>query len=229
MGKIVCIDAGHGGRDSGAVNSSRYEKYDTLKLANSLKKELEAQGITAIMTRTEDQYVALKERTDFANKHKADLFISLHRNAFTNNTANGVENWIYVSADSNEQRYAALIMSELKAVGIQSDRGVKRGNFHVTRESKMPACLLELGFISNSKDNELLDKKLYLYTKGIARAICNFLGMPFEEDPIINEGDCSDGASCRLYRVQVGAYKDIENANRVAAELKEKGYPAITV
>ncbi len=229
MSKIVCIDAGHGGSDSGAVNKSRYEKYEALKLANILRGELLKQGITVIMTRTEDKYVSLNERTKIANENKADLFISIHRNAFTNDTAYGVENWIYAKTDADTERYAHGIMDELEAVGIQSHRGVKRGNFHVTRETKMPACLLELGFITNSKDNELFDRKIYLYAKAIAKAICSHLGVWVKANEIVNENDCSDGACCQLYRVQIGAYRDVENANRIAVELKEKGYPAIVV
>ncbi|MEG0693404.1 MAG: N-acetylmuramoyl-L-alanine amidase [Oscillospiraceae bacterium] len=229
MSKTVCIDAGHGGRDSGAVNKSRYEKYDTLKLANILKSELSKLDVNVIMTRTEDKYVSLSERTDFANKNKADLFISIHRNAFTSDSANGVEIWIYVKTDENTERCAKGIINELEAVGIQSDRGVKRGNFHVTRETKMPACLLELGFISNPKDNELFESKIYLYAKAIAKAVCEHLGICVKEDEVIQENNCADGASCRLYRVQVGAYKNEENANKVVAELKEKGYSAFVV
>lgn len=223
MSKIVCIDAGHGGRDSGAVNGSRYEKYDTLKLALLLKKSLQKSGVTVILTRSEDKYVTLQERTDLANSKEADLFISLHRNAFTNSGANGVEAWVYLTATGETHQYAALVLNELESVGIQVLRGLKQGNFHVTRETKMPSCLLELGFISNKKDNELFDEKIYQYADAIARAMCTFLGIKPDED-IIDEGNCSDGAACKLYRVQVGAYKNAENAHRVADELKELGY-----
>lgn len=229
MSKTVCLDPGHGGKDSGAVNKTRYEKYDTLKMANILKNELTKLGIKVIMTRTEDKFVSLAERTDFANNNKADLFISLHRNAFTNDTANGVENWIYFKAGSSTELFAKGIMNAAKEVGIQSNRGVKRGNFHVTRESKMPACLLELGFISNAKDNELFDSKLNQYSKAIAKAVASHLGVNVKDDEVINENDCTDGASCRIYRVQVGAYKNEQNAKNIAKELTEKGYSAFVV
>lgn len=229
MSKIVCIDAGHGGRDSGAVNGSRYEKYDTLRFSNALKNELSSQGVKVIMTRKEDKYVTLRERTDFANKNKADFFISLHRNAFTNYKANGVENWIYFRPQSATEGFAKSIMNELVKVGVQSDRGVKQGNFHVTRETKMPACLLEMGFISNKKDNELFDKKIYLYAKAISKAICNQLGVPIKDDDVVDDDDGTDGASSRLYRVQVGAFRYPENAKMVATQLNQKGFPAIII
>ena len=80
-GNTVCIDAGHGGYDVGATNGERYEKDDNLRLAKAVEAELKARGINTIMTRSDDTYVSLEDRCKTANKKKADLFISLHRNS----------------------------------------------------------------------------------------------------------------------------------------------------
>lgn len=226
---LICLDAGHGGRDSGAVNGSRYEKNDTLKLATILRASLLKKGLNVIMTRTDDSYSSLKERSDFANKNKADYFISLHRNAFTDGTAKGVENWIYAPSNKKTEDFAAVILGQIAKVGVSANRGVKKGNFHVTRETNMPACLLELGFISNAQDNQLFDKNLNSYADAISKAILDFLGIKDTSDEIINDGDCSDGAACKLYRVQIGAYKQRENADKIAKELLDKGYNAVVV
>ena len=228
MLKTVCIDAGHGGSDSGAVTGSRYEKYDTLKFSNCLKNALMELGVDVIMTRTQDEYVSLSDRFEFAKINNADFFISIHRNVFTNHVENGVESWIYLKDDTGSQVYAQGIMSALKDVGIQSDRGVKCGNFQVTKQATIPSCLLELGFISNPKDNELFDRKIYQYAKAVAKVIALQLGFD-GIDEIINENDNSDGASCRLYRVQVGSFKKQELANQVVEELMKQGYSAFVI
>ena len=88
---VVCIDAGHGGTDAGAINNNRYEKDDTLKIAKLIEKYLKEQGIKTVMTRTNDTYVSLRERCKIANKKRADLFISIHRNSAEQ--GNGVEIW----------------------------------------------------------------------------------------------------------------------------------------
>ncbi|MEG2813907.1 MAG: N-acetylmuramoyl-L-alanine amidase [Oscillospiraceae bacterium] len=181
MGKIICLDAGHGGKDSGAILSSRFEKNDTLRMVFAIKAELIKQGFTVILTRDSDEYVSLQERSNFANQKKADYFISIHRNAFSLAIANGVENWIYERTDAQTQKAAELILNEVVGVGVQSNRGVKRGNFHVTRETTMPACLLELNFISNPKDNELFDKNFEGYAKAICKGICKFFNYSYKD------------------------------------------------
>lgn len=221
---IICIDAGHGGRDSGAVNGSRYEKNDTLKLANLVKAALNKKGVKVIMTRTDDSYVSLKERSDFANNGKADYFISLHRNAFTDITANGLENWIYEATNSKTEAYAKAVFDEVLKIGGFASRGVKRGNFHVTRETKMPACLLELGFISNLQDNLVFDRNLTKNAEAIAGAIASYAGI---KEPPINPPIPPSIPELPLYRVQVGAFAQRENAEKTAKELAEKGYSSI--
>lgn len=179
MSKIICIDAGHGGKDSGAVNGNRYEKNDNLRFALALGTVLTRCGFRVFQTRTSDATLSLQDRTNFANRLNAHYFISVHRNSHTLSFANGVENWIYKNTDKATADYATAIQDELVKVGVQSDRGVKKGNFHVTRETKMPACLLELGFIKNAKDNALYDSKFNDYVEAVVKGICKFNGVAY--------------------------------------------------
>ena len=222
MSKIICVDPGHGGSDSGAVNGSRYEKDDTLRIALLVRDNLSAQGCTVYMTRTTDEYVSLQERARIANDNKADVFISLHRNAFTNSSAKGIENWIYHGTDQTTEQFAKYVQDAVIGVKAQADRGVKKGNFYVTRETYMPACLLELGFISNDTDNQYFDQNIDEYAKAITKAICTYLNIPYNEGTTPEPPVTDD----KYYRVQVGAFKDKANADRLCEELKANGYTA---
>lgn len=175
---VVCLDAGHGGKDVGSVsaNGKRYEKDDTLALVWQVKKELEKQDIKVVLTRTDDTFVTLEERCRIANWRRADLFVSIHRNSSKN--GDGVEVWVNQKSDVMSEKLANDILKELESTNIQSNRGVKTGtseqkgnDYFVNKNTKMPSCIIELGFISNTKDNELLDKNQEDYAKAIARAI----------------------------------------------------------
>jgi len=196
MNKTIFLDPGHGGRDPGAVNGTRFESHDNLRLALRVQALLERQpGVTVVMSRTQDVFVSLGDRANHANRVGADLYISLHRNAFTNSTANGFENWIYTIAGAMDEGAAREILERVVKVGVQSNRGIKRGNFHVLRESRMPSVLVELGFISNTEDNRLFDTHFEAYAQAIAQGACASLGIPYNgEQPRL------------LARIQLGAY-----------------------
>ncbi len=171
----VCIDPGHGGKDGGANSGSRLEKDDVLKLAQKVAALLEEQNIKVIMTRDDDSYPTLSERCNIANNAKADYLVSIHRNK---GNGYGVETWISVKATQEDKDLANNIMAGLKDVGIQRDRGVKTGSQSDSKEdlavngsSNMPSCLIELGFMNNSKDNQLFDSHLSDYAEVIANAI----------------------------------------------------------
>lgn len=227
---IICIDAGHGGYDSGAVNNKRYEKDDNLKMALILEKELLKYGFTVIQTRLTDKHISLNERSNLANKSNSDVFISLHRNAFINSSACGVENWIYEKADEKTKQFATFIYEEILKTNVQKNRGVKKGNFHVLRETKMPAFLLELGFISNNKDNELFDKYCEQYAKAIVKGIINYFNLNYSNfKPNIDINEKHIPLKQELYKVQVGAFKEKENALKLIKELEQKGYKAFLI
>lgn len=180
MSKLkVCIDAGHGGKDSGAVNDKRYEKKDTLAIAKRLGKVLKANGIEVCYTRTTDIYDSVSIKAKKGNDSKADYFISIHRNAATSTIAHGVEVCI---CNSKYKKYdiANNICKNLFKNGF-TNRGVKiRNDLCVLNRTNMPAILVEVGFISNINDNEILDTKFASVVNSIARGFMQSIGMEFK-------------------------------------------------
>lgn len=172
---VVCIDAGHGGKDGGASYGDRLEKDDTLRLAQKVREILEAQNISVVMTRDGDTYPTLTERCEIANAADADYFVSIHRNA---GGGYGVETWISAHGNGEGKTLAENIMSGFDSAGIQDNRGIKSGSegdssrdWVVTRKSKMPSCLVEMGYIDNKKDNALFDENLTAYATAIADGV----------------------------------------------------------
>lgn len=185
---LVVIDAGHGGYDPGAVgrdaegNIILYEKEVCLKIAQKVKQKLESRGIAVLMTRSgdvalgSDEMTDLLERAKIANDADADLFVSIHNNAFTNPVASGT--CVLYSGLTPSKDYgvsgkdvAGIIQKLLvKATGL-SDRGiVARPNIVVLRETKMPAVLIECAFITCPADQQILSNDVKL--TAIADAIC---------------------------------------------------------
>jgi len=173
--KTIVIDAGHGGSDPGAVSHGRLEKDDNLNLALAVARRLEEQGQQVIMTRRGDVFVSLAERSAISNRNNTDLFVSIHRNAAASPSANGVENFVHTNATPAETQYAQTVLDEVVRAGVQSNRGVKRGNFAVLRETRAPAMLLEMGFLTNDRDNVLFDRHFDEYAAAIARGIIRAL------------------------------------------------------
>lgn len=216
MNKIVVLDAGHGGKDAGAVNGTRYEKNDVLKLSLEVEKLLKKQsGITVHLTRSKDEYVELYSRSVFSNNLKADVFVSIHRNAHTNSSGNGTENWVHPQAPPTDTVLATEILDRLVAVGVGTNRGIKKGDYSVLRNTKAPAVMIELGFITNASDNNLFDSNFNGYAKAIAQGICAYLGIDY------------NGETPKQYaRIQTGAYTYPDNeagARKALAEIKEVG------
>ena len=177
MDFTVCVDAGHGDYDGGTTDASgkRYEKDDNLRLAKAVEAELKARGINTIMTRSDDTYVSLEDRCKTANKKKADLFISLHRNSADSGC--GFEIWTLKNSPPDDLLLAENIMESLDEVGLSKNRGVKGGiagngnNYYVNKNTDMPSCLAEMGFITDDGDNALFDKNLQSYAAAIADAV----------------------------------------------------------
>lgn len=156
--KLVVIDAGHGGKDPGAISVNKYKEKDfalatTLKIQALLENE---PNIELVLTRSGDTYPTLQERAKLANNLNADLFISIHANSIaagSKSNPSGVETY-YTRKESLQ--FANVVHKYLvPATGLQ-DRKVRQANYHVTRETKMPAILLECGYLSNTKDEALL-------------------------------------------------------------------------
>lgn len=176
----VCIDAGHGGKDAGAVNGTRYEKTDTLRIAKRLGKVLKANGIEVCYTRSTDNYDSPLDKAKKGNASKADYFISIHRNAAVSSIAHGTEVLI---CNSNNKKYdiAKAICRQFKERNGFTDRGIKmRNDLTVLNKTSMPAILVEVGFISCKQDNELLDANFASVVNSIARGFMQGIGKEFK-------------------------------------------------
>ncbi len=173
---VVCIDAGHGGDDVGAILDKRYEKDDTFEIAKLVKKYVEKQNVKVVMTRKKDKTVSLEERCKIANTKRTDFFVSIHRNSAK--TGNGIEIWCNSSKREEDTNLANTILEKLQNTEIQKNRGIKYGtidgessDYYVLKNTNMPSCLIELGFITDEKDNQLLDSHKKEYAKAIADGI----------------------------------------------------------
>jgi N-acetylmuramoyl-L-alanine amidase len=187
-GKIIAIDAGHGGPDPGAVGlNGTKEKVITLDIAKRLAKILEARGAKVIMIRQDDKEVGLYQRTDKANAAKADIFVSIHINANTNRSLGGTSTYVYSGAGDTKQaarikesnRLAGYVQQELlKTLGLR-DVGVRSANFVVLRTSNMPAILAELAFVSNLAEEKYINTENFKNSS--AEALAKGIGLYFSE------------------------------------------------
>lgn len=150
--KIV-IDPGHGGEDNGATGASgQFEKDFTLSLSKKVEKLLKQEsGIEVFMTRTDDSFISQESRyrPKYANKLNADLFISIHGNTFSDPDVSGTETFYY---HKNSRLLAEIIQKHVvEATGFK-DRGVQKQNLFVVKDTKMPAVLIEVGYLTNPQN-----------------------------------------------------------------------------
>lgn len=171
----IMLDAGHGGRDPGAVYNGRQEKDDVLKLVLAIGEILQNSGIDVEYTRTTDIYETPFQKATEANEAGVDFFISIHRNSSPlANQYMGVESLIY-NLSGIKYEMAENINAQLETVGFK-DLGVKtRPNLVVLRRTKMPAILVEVGFINSDSDNTLFDKNFNDIAQAIADGILDTL------------------------------------------------------
>lgn len=171
MAVKIVIDAGHGGYDAGATYNGRREKDDTLALALAVGEILEAQGYDVVYTRTDDVYDSPVQKARIGNESGADFFVSIHRNSSpTPNQYNGVQTLIYNNAGL-KATMAENVNKELEQVGYRNINVVERPDLAVLRRTKMPAILVEAGFINSDVDNNLFDTKFPETAEAIARGI----------------------------------------------------------
>lgn len=180
----VCIDPGHGGEDDGACFYAedgetvlRKEKDDTMRLSMAIRDYLKSKGVSVVMSREEDVMLDLKDICYIANDNRADLFVSIHRNSLAYEMC-GFEVWAHSSQPEPDTKLATNIMTALEEVGITESRGVQFGytgmpneNYYVNADTVMPSCLVEMGFITDQRDNEIFDKNFDAYVKAIGDAI----------------------------------------------------------
>ena len=292
----IALDAGHGGSDPGAVYKGRQEKDDTLDLTLAVGDILKKNGIDVYYTRTTDEYeTPFKKATD-ANNSGADLFVSIHRNSSENpNQYSGVETLVY-SDTGLKAEVARNINNQLEDAGFKNLGVDERKNLVVLKRTKMPAVLVEAGFINNDKDNYLSDEEFDSIAQAIADGILESIpsgrpgnttsnksnrtdnnnnsnnnsnnnnssnsqmnnsgrtasapidstamvnsippdnevfSVPVSSSNIMPQCPCDnndyDTENEALYRVQVGAYRNKDNADRMLNSLLIDGFPAFII
>lgn len=180
--KTVVIDAGHGGTDPGAIGGGMLEKDLTLAITKHIESELDKFKVNIILTRTDDKTVLLADRIKKANEAKANLFLSIHVNSASGTNGTGYEDFIHDKHSDSSQtgRIRSIIHAEIAKM-LQSktiaNRGMKKADFRVLREPKMPSILTENLFINNPNDQKFLRDDAFLkeiaaaHVKGIVIAL----------------------------------------------------------
>ncbi len=190
QGRKITIDAGHGGNDSGAIGPTGVmEKTVTLRIANEVRRLLMAEGATVYMTRDTDTEVSpkganasdieeLQARCDVANQNASDVFVSIHMDSFSSGAAKGTTGYYYSLGSQKSRDLADKVRSGvIDQIGTQS-RGTQSCNFYVVKHTDMPATLVEVAFISNPTEEQLLDSEdgIKKAAQGIVDGIADFFG-----------------------------------------------------
>lgn len=210
----VFLSAGHGGTDPGAVSSGLYEKTINLNILLACKSELERHGVKVTYSRLKDENDPVTQEVKEANASGAEITLSFHINA---GGGDGFEVFYYEPSKEG-LKLAKLCEKYVKHLG-QNSRGVKKGNhLHFIKKTTMPAVLVESFFI-DSKDRTIGDTLSEQNAFGIAyaKAILEYLGITYKIP------------STKLYKVQVGAYKDKAHADDMKQKLESAGFDAIVI
>lgn len=233
--KVIVIDPGHGGADPGAQNSGLKEKDINLDISLRLGKVLESKGCKVILTREEDKdfylpgfvkgrmakRVELNNRIKIATENNADLFISVHANSFPQRNSYGMETYYHLKSSAGKA-LAEIIHEKLTQVQPDNKRTAKAGDYYIINQTEMPSVIVEVGFISNSRERKLLLTENY--RNSVADAIGSgveqyFIDFPqgvrdnsptvaFEGPPLIN------GNTYKLYFLN-------DNLDTLAAENRQ--------
>ncbi|WP_110111975.1 N-acetylmuramoyl-L-alanine amidase [Bacillus sp. CGMCC 1.16541] len=226
--KRIYLDAGHGGSDSGAVGNELAEKNIVLKIQQYMINYLNETytGFIINTTRTTDIFLSLSERANRANSWNADIFFSIHVNA---GGGTGYEDYIYTSPGSTTINLQNVVHNQVISVlpkYTHANRGKKRANFAVLRQTTMPAILTEIAFIDTLKDANLLKNETFLreMSEAYVRGVAQFTGLPTKTQPTPQPTPIED---TRLYRLTTGTF---QNAQQFAAALTRlrNDYPWIT-
>ncbi len=210
---LVALDAGHGGEDEGSSRAGVLEKTVNMQIVQEVEAQLGALGYQVLLVREGDEELSLEERVQIANEAGAHIYVSIHQNACEEKVSNvsGIEVWYNAEkAEKGSERLAKLIHSDLVLYTQAKDRGiVEDESLVVIRETKMPACLVETGFLSNQAERELLITEAY--QTRIAEGIVSGIDLYFFPKTMYLTFD--DGPSA-------------ENTNKVLDILKEKNVKA---
>lgn len=181
--KVVVIDAGHGADDPGKVGvNGEIEKDINLKIAQKVKEKLEAEGITVVMTREDDEglyddTVSNKKRADMEkrvaliNKTNPEVVVSIHQNSFSDPSVRGPQVFYFAESETGQQ-FATAMQEELWKVDTNYQRQIKANNsYYILKRTEVPTIIVECGFLSNEEEARLLSEDSYQET--VANAICS--------------------------------------------------------
>jgi N-acetylmuramoyl-L-alanine amidase len=221
--------AGHALVTAGKQSPDGYKEWQvTSEVVELVMKDLETyEGVAQkrIDDPTGKSDIPLKKRCELVNGWGANVHIDYHLNAYGSgwNSAGGTETYIYITRPKDAAALAEKIQTNLgRELGFRN-RGVKAADFQMVRETKMSAILIEFAFMTNH--NEAMKMRTAEYQNKAARAVVEGLVAQYglKKKPAVSS------TTDVLYRVQVGAFSDINRAMGLAEELREKGYPAIIV
>ncbi|MDE6026265.1 MAG: N-acetylmuramoyl-L-alanine amidase [Lachnospiraceae bacterium] len=239
MAVKIMIDAGHGGFDGGASYNGRKEKDDNLNLALAVGDILKSQGYDVVYTRTDDVYDSPVQKARIGNESGADYFVSIHRNSSpTPNQYNGVQTLIYDDSGI-KKTMAENVNKRLEEVGYRNINVDIRPNLAVLKRTKMPAILVEAGFINSDKDNALFDSKFEETAQAIADGINETIrgagtaqAMSYSTDAgdtseiFDNNQGSGNGNGADIYQILVGIYRSFASASYQMNKFINAGYMA---
>ena len=172
--KLIIIDPGHGGIDSGAIKAGINEKDINLDVSKLIAQILTQKGYKVELTRWDDRTMSLEERVEFSDKRRAELFVSVHVNSSVSSDPNGIETHWWTD---DGYKLAQVVQDELTKKVKAEDRGLIKSKFYVINHTKAKSILVEIGFISNDNERgELVTQSRKQKTAdGIAEGIMKFM------------------------------------------------------
>lgn len=182
----VFLDPGHGGRDPGAMGNYLQEKDINLSVALKIGRILKRHNVKVLYSRATDVFVDLSHRTIMANNANVDIFVSIHCNSFDDPLAQGIETFSHTSSVKGSELAKSIQDHLVKDRLFTRNRGIKTADFAVLRLTKVPAALIELAFISNDEDANILRNKQSELAESITKGILKYLGIIYVKNNAID-------------------------------------------
>jgi N-acetylmuramoyl-L-alanine amidase len=230
------LDAGHGYNTPGKRSPDGMREYEFNRAVANYAKQLLAnyKNVTVYFSHSDQRDVSLKARTDQANNLNVDIFVSIHANAFGGggwSSVGGIETFVYPTRPPIAYQLAQKIQRNLVISTGLDNRGVKTADFHVLRETKMDAVLVECGFMTNREEVRLLRSETYRRTvaEGIVKGIAEQFKLQRKTNaaPVSAPPPAKSPAPAKkegLFKVQAGAFDNEENAKELAERLRKAGF-----
>lgn len=231
MATTIMLDAGHGGYDNGATYMERREKDDNLALTMALGEILKNAGYNVLYTRESDVYQTPLRKAQIANESGADFFISLHRNAASYpNQYNGVQTLIF-NPGGVKQEMAENINDELEELGFRNIDVSIRPDLAVLRRTRMPALLVEAGFIDSDKDNAIFSNQLQQVAQAIADGIEETIGatQTITDSVVPNHSQLKNEQNQGNYGVLIMGFTSKEEAQQLIRDMEMSGHETMIV